>query len=694
MKKISILLLLLAPQIFFAQVDRSIKPKAGPAPKINIKDSEVFTLSNGLTVILSENNKIPRVSYSLTVGSDPRPEGSKAGLGDITGQLIMSGTNKRDKDQLDKEIDYIGASLSASSSAIFMSSLTKHMEKGLDLMQDVLLNANFPKSEFDRIVKQSEAGLKSIRSSADGMAQNASAKINFEAGHPNSEVMTEETLANITLEDVKGLYKKNFSPKGSYLVITGDINRADAEKMANKYFGNWTGDAAFKLGNLKGKPVSGNQVYFTKKPSAVQSVISVNFPINAKPGDQDQIALTVLNNIMGGGAFGSRLMQNLREDKAYTYGCRSSLDFDELGSIFSASGSFRNEVSDSAITQIIYEIKRITEGYVTDEELNLTKSSMAGSFARSLESPSTVARFALNTKKYNLPADYYQTYLKKLEAVTKEDILLMAQKYFTPKNMNIIVVGNENIIEKLKPFDKDGKIELLDPFGNEAKEIKKADITADKLIENYVLATTASTSMKAAAKKLKKIKSVSKEVELSAAQIPFPLKMTEVWMAPNMEANKLEGQGMVFQKSYFDGKTGGSSSMQGGKKELTAEETAAKAKSSGLLPEMNYNLTGMKYEISGIETIDGKEYYILKTNDGEAEAMTYFEKGTWMKVKIISTSEEEGQSVTSEVTYDDYKDVNGIKMAHKTSITAGPMSLNGVVKEIKVNEKVDLSTFK
>lgn len=694
MKKISIIILLLVPQLFIAQVNRSIIPKAGPAPQINIKDSEVFTLSNGLTVILSENHKIPRVSYSLTFGSDALPEGSKAGLSQIMGDLIMSGTTNRDKDKLDKEIDYMGASLSASSSNLLLSSLTKHMEKGLTLMQDVLLNASFPQTEFDRIVKQAEANLKSLRSNADGMAANAMAKINYDNGHPYSEVMTEETLANIKLEDVKALYKKKYSPKGAYLVITGDISRADAEKIANQYFGTWSGDQPFKAGNLKAKAQKGNQVFFVKKPGAVQSVISVAFPIDAKTGDKDQIALSVLNNIMGGGAFGNRLMQNLREDKAFTYGCRSSINFDDLGTIFSTNGNFRNDVSDSAITELLYEVKRITENYVTDEELNLTKSSMAGSFARSLESPATVARFALNIKKYGLSSDYYQTYLKKLEAITKEDILLMAQKYFTPKNLNIIVVGNESIIEKLKPFDTDGKIEMLDAFGNEAKEIKKSDITADALIENYVLAVTSASNMKAAAKILKKVKTVTKDVELTAAQIPFPLKMTEVWLAPNQVGTKLEGQGMVFQKSYFDGKNGGSSSMQEGKKELTAEEITAKAKSFGLLPEMNYKLSGMKYEVVGIETIDGKDLYILKTNDGKSEEMSYYEKGTWMKVKSISIEQANGEAQTTEMTYDDYKPLNGIKFPYKMSLTAGPMGLNGEVKTITINGKIDFSTFK
>jgi predicted Zn-dependent peptidase len=139
-------------------------------------------------------------------------------------------------------------------------------------------------------------------------------------------------------------------------------------------------------------------------------------------GDKNQLPLTVLNGIFGGGGFGTRLMQNLREDKAYTYGCYSSLNVTENGSWLSIGGNFRNAVTDSAITQILFELDNITKGTVKDEELNLTKSSMAGGFARSLERPQTIAQFALNIIKNKLSKDYYQTYLQRLDAITKEDV--------------------------------------------------------------------------------------------------------------------------------------------------------------------------------------------------------------------------------------------------------------------------------
>lgn len=693
MKKNIIVVILLFPVIVFGQLDRSVRPTAVKATTINIKDSEVFTTSNGITVILSENHKLPNVSIDLVMGSDPRVEGIKAGLSDMAGSLILSGTNNRSKDQLDAEKDYIGASLNASGNSISLSCLTKHLDKGLQLFSDVLYNVNFPQTEFDRVKKQNESALLSAKSDPGTMADNAEKKANF-PGHPYGDVMTESSLASITREDVVNYYKETFTPKGSYLVFVGDITKDQAQKIAEQYFAKWTGNDAFKTTLGDGQFNKGNRVIFVKKPGAVQSVIQVSFPLKIRTGDKNQLPLTVLNGIFGGSGFGTRLMKNLREDKAYTYGCYSSLNITENGSWLSVGGNFRNEVTDSAIAQILLELDSITNDYVKDDELNLTKASMAGSFARSLERPQTIARFALNIIRNNLNKDYYQTYLKRLEAVSKEDILLIAQTYFTSKNCNIVVVGNEEVIEKLKPFDADGKIEFFDAFGEPIKEMKKADISKEELIDNYILAVTKTTSQKAAAKKLKKVKSVEKKTELSLAQIPFPLSSTDLWVAPNLEGQKLEGQGMVFQKSYFDGKAGGSSSMQAGKKELTADEITAKNKSVGLFPEMNYATSGMTYELVGIESLEKGDAYVLKVNDGSAETYDYFDTKSFMKVRSISVRKEGEESVETETVFSDFREIDGIVFPHHINLTIDSAAFSGNVQSIVINGKSNLDTYK
>ncbi len=684
---------LLLPAISFAQ-DRSIRPQAKAAPTINIEDSEVFKSDNGITIILSENHKLPRVSFNAVMGSTPEAEGSLAGLSEITGSLILSGTDKRTKDELDNEKDYIGASLSADHNSVYMSCLTKHLETGLSLMSDALMNANFPQEEVDRIIKQNESALISAKSDAGTMAANARSVANFPKGHPYGEVMTEETLANINRDAIVEYYKKTFTPEGSYLVVVGDITKEEVKAIVEKYFASWQGPASNKVELGSGQFNKGNRVIFVKKPGAVQSVISVTFPMNVKPGDPDYLKLTVLNEILGGGVFGSRLMQNLREDKAYTYGCRSSVRITENGSYFAAGGNFRNEVTDSAITEILYEIEQITDDYVKDAELNLTKSSMAGGFARSLERPSTVARFALNIIKNDLPKDYYQTYLKQLEAITKDDLLMVAQKYFTPKNCNIIVVGNEEVIDRLKQFDADGEIEKLDAFGRAIKETIPADITADQLIENHVLAMTQMPNMKKAKKALKKIKTMKQTMEMTMAQMPFPMKSTRIWTAAGVQAEKMEAQGMKIQSSYFDGNAGYTSNMQTGKKELTEEEISAKKKTAGLIPELNYAETGMEYEIIGIEMKNGVECYVMKTNDGESESYDYYSKEDFKKVAVLTISQTEEGTQEVSTTISNYTESNGILFPSEMNISVGQAAFDVKVTSIELNAKIDTALYK
>lgn len=694
MKKYIIALGLFVPTLLFGQIDRSIRPEAAPAPTINIKDSKVFTTDNGITVILSENHKIPRVSYNLVMGSDPMLERGKTGLSDIAGTLIMSGTSNRSKDELDNEIDNIGATLSADNNSIYLSSLTKHSNKGLTLMSDVLMNANFPQSEVDRIISQNEANLTSTKSDAGTMASNATSVANFPKGHPYGEIMTFETLANIDRSSIVDYYNATFSPKGSYLVVVGDITLEETKKMVETYFGKWTGKDPHQENWGTGKFNKGNRVLFVEKPGAVQSVVYVSFPMSITPSDPDYLKLKVLNNIMGAGGFASRLMQNLREDKAYTYGCYSQLNVTEDGSWFSAGGNFRNEVTDSAITQILMELEKINDDYVTDKELALAKSSMAGSFGRSLEQPSTVARFALSIIRYNLPKDYYQTYLKQLDAITKQDLLDVAQKYWTSSNCNIVVVGNEEVLPAIEKFDSDGNIEALDAFGNEKVEKIPSDLSADLIIENYLAAVIPNVKPKKRKKIFKKIKTMEVTMEMTSAQVPFPITMKSTWMAPNVNGQMMEGQGMVFSSSYSDGKTGQQQALGVGKSEMTLDEIIANNKSVGVIPEYNYATSGMEYEVVGIETFNKKECYVLKLNDGKSISFDYFDRTSFLKIGSMSIESDGEQTQETTQTFANYTEMNGLMFPTVINVSTGQASLEGKVISRVINGEIDFAPYK
>ena len=693
MRTLIALSLLFSLSILRAQVDRSIMPKPATPAQIQLPETEMWRTKNGMIVILSENHKLPKVSFDLTLGYNPGLEGAKAGINELTGSLIMSGTKSRSKDQLDKEIDFIGASLSASATNISLSTLTKHLDKGLALMSDLTMNASFPESEFKRVVDQYKSGLVSLKSEGGAMANNATVKVNF-PNHPYGEVTTFTSLAAISLADVQSYYKENFTPQGAFLVIVGDINRTQAEKYIDTYFGSWTGGVPSQPQFTDPQKSDGNQVYFVNKPGAVQSVIHVTFPLSMRMGNPDMLKMSVLNDVFGGSGFGTRLMQNLREDKAFTYGCYSGLNTQNNGGWITVSGNFRNDVTDSAIREIVNELNRLVAEEIKSEELELTKAVKNGSFARSLERPQTIARFAYNIQKYGMPNDYYKTYLKQLNDITTEDLKKISQTYLKPNNFNIIVVGNESVLDKIAAFDSDGNVVKLDEFGDVKMDKKPSDLSLDALLTQIVLNTTGTGNLEAAKKKISKVKTLVQKSSMTTEQIPFPLQNVSIYTNKGIKAEKVEVQGNVAQKQYFNGKEGYQFSMQTGKKSLSAIEIEMESTEMGVVPELLWLTSVKKPELRGIEMENGAYYYVLKFTFGsEAEVYYYYEKNSLQKAKTVRVMNKDGESQTAITTYSDFKEVNGIKFPHKSIANLGPLTLNITVDTLTINGKVDLKEF-
>ena len=220
----------------FAQVDRSKRPDAGPAPKIQIGQFEKFELENGLQVFVIENHKLPTVSFSLTADIDPMLEKDKVGLSSMAGDLMSAGTTNRTKEQIDEEIDFMGANLTTYSSGFYASSLTKHVNNLLDITSDILYNPSFPQEELDKMKKTTISSLKSSKTNPDAMAANVRSVVNYGKDHPSGEIQTIQHVENITIEDCKSYYNAYFRPNVSYLVIVGDITLADAKPLVEKYF--------------------------------------------------------------------------------------------------------------------------------------------------------------------------------------------------------------------------------------------------------------------------------------------------------------------------------------------------------------------------------------------------------------------------------------------------------------------------
>lgn len=487
--------------VLVAQIDRSRAPQPGPAPEITIGKSHVEQLENGLTVIVVEDHSLPQVSWSLTLDFLPVPEGPKAGASRMAGELMRAGTRTRSKAELDEAVDFIGARLSTSATGAFASSLTKHSATALSLLAEVVLTPNFPESELEKLRAQNLSGLKALTTNPGGISGNLRGRLVHGPSHAYGEIETEATVKAITRADLQMYHAGFFRPSVAYLVVVGDITPASAVAAAKQHFGTWKDETVPQFGFPVAGPPSGNRVCFADIPGAVQSTLHLTHGLNIKPGHPDAIACAVMNTLLGGGAFGSRLMQNLREDKAFTYGARSSFDIDPVHGTFDAFANVRNEVTDSAVVEFLAEIRRIRDEKPSVEELGAILRYMNGGFARSLEQPETVARFALNIERWDLPKDYYATYLKKLAAITPEDVQRVAKVYLSPDNLYITCVGNRaEVAEKLARFDADGVVEFFDAFAAPVKDLAPAPagLTVQAVVNTHYTACggTAATQLK------------------------------------------------------------------------------------------------------------------------------------------------------------------------------------------------------
>jgi zinc protease len=664
---------------------RATPPAPTAAPKIQIGNYEKFTLENGLQVILVENHKLPKVSFQLTLDLDPFLEKEASGYSSIAGQLLNKGTTTRKKTAIDEEIDFIGANFSTNSSGLYASSLKKHIDKLLIVMNDVLLNPTFPKEEFDKIKKQTISGLASGKDDPNTIFTNIRSVVNFGKDHPYGELTTEKTVEKITLDQCKKYYNTYFKPNVAYLVVVGDITKAEAEPLMKKYFGTWKRGDVPKTTLTTPKTPEAARVVFVNKDAAVQTVMGIGYAVpNFKPGDADVIKSSVASTILGG-YFGSRLNKNLREGKAYTYGVGSLLSNDKVVGNFAARASVRNAVTDSAMTQVLYEMNQLRNVKVSDEEMKKVKSVMSGEFARNLEDPQTVAGFALNTARYGLPNDYYATYLEKLNAVTADDVMAMSQKYITPERANIIFVGNKDeVADKLKVFAKNGKVDFFDTDGNEIKPslAPAVVLTPEKVIEKYINAI-------GGAEKLKAVKDMTQV--FTASIQGMSMEMTRIQKIPNKNLVSMSMSGNVVQKQVCDG-TSASVSQMGQSKKMEGKDLARALEKGAFFRELYLKDKGLKLTSKGTETIDGTTFnkIELETAQGEKE-IAYFDATTGLKMKEVATTEQG----TVIVTYADYKETNGIKQPSKMTMSgAMPIPITFENKSIKINSGVEDAVFK
>ncbi len=670
------------PEAVVEQDFRATAPQPGPAPEIRLGDFEDFTLDNGLQVVLVENHKLPRVSYQLFVDVPPHLEGKYAGTQDLLGSMLRRATTDMTKEEIDEAIDFIGASLSTSGSGAYASTITKYKEEVMKLMSDVILKAAFPETEFAKVKEDTRAALAQELSNPDAIASRVRQALTYGTSHPYGELMTESSLDSVTLDVVRHAYETYFVPNRSYLVMVGDLTPAEARQLAGDYFSAWQPKEVAAPTFPTPQAPQGVTVNFVSRPGAVQSNVIFSDPIQLEPGTKESIRANLLNIALGSG-FNGRLFANLREDKGYTYGAYSSIGDDPLVGNFRAYANVRNEVTDSAVTQFVYELDRIAAEPLDSTELANAKMQIAGSFGRALESPQRIAGYALNTIRYDLDRDFYPNYLQVVQQSSLNDVSEVARELITPKNMHIIVVGDPAEAEKLAQFATSGKVNYYDANGQAVSSDRMetpGDLTPESVLNGYFEAIGG----KQAALDVRNI-----SVTLEGSVQGQTLTQTMVTTNDNRMSSQTTMSGMtVADQRYADGKA--VVKQMGQPMDLPEAAVQAMAEQAVTFPELGYLDRLDQIEIEGTEMVDGSPAVVLAVNGPTGTVREYYDAESMLKVR---TARQQGpQTITQ--TLSDYQPQDGI-LYPRTIVLEGmlPIPLNLKVTELSLNDELEDSLF-
>ena len=681
-KKIALLVSSLFLTIIMQAQNRP-QPKPGVAPKVNINKPQTFTLPNGLKVMVVENHKLPRVSFNLSLDNAPYAEGDKKGVDDLTSSLIGNGSMKISKDAFNEEIDFLGANINFYSSGASASGLSKYSKRILELMADGALNPNFTQSEFDKEKEKLIENLKTQEKSVAAVAKRVENVLAYGKNHPSGEYLSEATINNVSLADVKANYTSYFVPEHAYLVIIGDVKFKETKKAVEKLFGSWTKSTAPRLTYSNPSNVQFTQINFVDMPNAVQSEISLINTVELKMADPDFFPVIIANQVLGGD-FNSYLNMNLREAHGWTYGAGSNVGMDKyIASTFKANSQVRNMVTDSAVVEFLKEVKKIRTEKVANDVLNNVKAGYVGRFVMQVEKPATIARYALNTEIQGLPADFYENYIKNINAVTADDVLRVSKKYFLEDNLRVVVVGKGSDVisglEKLKI-----PIFYFDKYGNptEKPAMKKpipAGITVKTVVDNYIAAIGGEKAAKG-------VKTVSTVGTTSIPQIPSPLNYISKVDAKGKMMVELSMPGMSLMKQVVN-ETTGYQSQQGQKKMVEGAELAKMKQEAVPFSELNL-LTKPGVTITAIEPINGNDAYAIVDGD----KTSYYDVKTGLKTAESEVREAAGKKATMTTYYNDYREVKGIKFPFNVIMNVG-IELDIKLSEIKINEGVTDADF-
>lgn len=440
--------------------------------KVKLPRAYETKLSNGLQVIVLEQHKLPTFTMQMVVLSgglaDPQDH---HGAAQFTSTLLREGTKTRNSKQIAEQVDSLGATLGANSSLsspttnVVASGLTENLDQIMELFADVILNPSFPADELNKLRTRSLAQLRLQRAQPAFLANEMFAKVMY-GSHPASRMsLTADEIQHLTPDVLQKFHDTNFKPNNAFIAIVGDVKPAEIVAKLEKTFGAWKSGDVPTANTPDVSETGPAKIYLISRASSVQTNLVLG-NLTIKRADADYYALSVMNQVVGGGP-SARLFLNLREDKGYTYGAYSGLSANNYRGTFRANTEVRTEVTKGSMDELMYELKRIRDEKVAQDEFDRAKRTIVGSFALQLENPQMLLGNIITQKLYGLPSDYWDTFPQRIAAITQDDVQRVARKYLDLGHLQVVAVGDASkITDVLKQF---GTVEIYDTEGKPVK---------------------------------------------------------------------------------------------------------------------------------------------------------------------------------------------------------------------------------
>ena len=419
----------------------------GPARVYAGRTADREVLPNGMVLLHADRKALPIVKVVLAIKAGSIAESAdKAGLANLTADLLNEGTTKRSSKEISDAIEFVGGSLSTSGGSDYMtvtlSVLKKDVGLGFDLLSDIVLNPVFSEDEIRRKKAVIKNSIIQQKEEPGTVASKAFMKAVFGEKHPYGRPAEglEDSLDSITRQDVVDFHGTYYAPNNAIMSVVGDIDKAELKSLIGRYFNGWHKREVPQRRPAAAKSGEGPKVVKISKDITQANVILGGPGIERE--NPDYYAVSVMNYILGGGGFASRLMDNIRDNKGLSYDVHSFFSANKYAGSFQVGLQTKSRSANTAIDEILKEMERIRTTPVTDKELADAKSYLAGSFPLRIDSNSKIAGFLVAVEYYNLGLSFIDDYKKFIEAVTKDDVLRVAKKYLDTKNYVLVVVGN------------------------------------------------------------------------------------------------------------------------------------------------------------------------------------------------------------------------------------------------------------